>query len=318
MSIFPKRSVPGSTVTIHWNFNTAHLQNVHVCPWVRIGVKDPLGQITMLFEDHVLGLPDPEDDLSEGASPPLKYLNKNLPLMVIADYLSGRHKREKLVEILENIQSGRHYYFTYPVPEEAPLGKYTLISEVHSGGEIKYSKTAPDDYFLIEKISLQDVKELEGKKYAVIENHSPEKTPVKIVDCTPASPGRLATSVSVFEMAPFEKKTITLSASISFLLYNEERRLIPLTGSSSPFLLRNQQILEWTKSDGHIYLLKKDKDEAFQLTGPGKTLWQRSDGLFNKDELNDDELRVYEVLKSQELIEEIRYSSNLQHDLGSD
>lgn len=309
MSIFPKRSVPGSTVTIHWNFNTAHLQDVHVCPWVRIGVRDPFGRITMLFEDYVLGLPDPEDDLPDGTSPPLKYLNKNLPLMIIADYLSGRHKREKLVEILENIQSGRHYYFTFPVPAEAPLGKYTLVSEVHSGGKIKYSKTAPDDYFLIEKISLQSLNERDGKKSAIVENHAPEITPVKIVSCTPVSSGKLKTSVSVFEMAPFEKKTIPLSYSKNFLLYNEERQLIPLTNSASPFLLRNQQVLEWTKNGGHTYLLKKDKDEAFQLTQPGKNLWQRADGLLSKDELNAEELKLYEVLKSQGLIREVHYSS---------
>ena len=58
MSIFPKRTLPGKTVTIHWNFNTASLKGTHIFPLVRIGVKDPLGNITMLFEEHVLALPD--------------------------------------------------------------------------------------------------------------------------------------------------------------------------------------------------------------------------------------------------------------------
>ena len=258
MSIFPKRSVPGGTVTIHWNFNTAHLTDVHICPWVRIGVKDPKGEVAMLFEGHVLGLPDPKDQHQDQdlPAPTLKYLHKNLPLMIIADYLSGRHKREKLVEILQNIQSGRHYYFTYHVAEDAPLGKYTLISEVHSGGETRYSKTAPDDFF---------------------------------------------------EMEGLEEKSVSLTARLNFLLYNEERKVVPLQEGSPDYLLRNQQVLELNKNDGSTYLLRKDKEEGYQFTKQTKALWLRSDGLLNKCQLSDEELEAYKALKADGLITDIRF-----------
>ncbi|NMH89060.1 hypothetical protein [Flavivirga algicola] len=151
MSIFPKRAIPGKTVTIHWNFNISSLKNVHIFPRVRIGVKDPNGNVTMLFEEYVLGLPNSEDEITPQKERTFKYLKKNVPLLLLADYFDGISKREQLIERLKNIQSGRHYYFTYTLPNDAPLGKYTLVSEVHSSGEIKYSKTAADDFFFVEK-----------------------------------------------------------------------------------------------------------------------------------------------------------------------
>lgn len=227
--------------------------------------------------------------------------------MVISDYLSGRHKREKLVEILQNIQSGRHYYFTYQVPEYAPLGKYTLISEVHSGGEIRYSKTAADDFFLVEKVSFKGMDESDGKRYATIVNHSPEKTPVKIVGCTPLASGKMKTAVNVFEMEALEEKSIPLNAPSNFLLYNEERKVLPLQGDPPTYLLRNQQVLELNKNDGRTCLLKKDKEEGFQLSEQTKALWQRSDGLLSKSMLTEEELKVYEELKAEGLITDIRF-----------
>lgn len=303
MSIFPKRTIPGRTITIHWNFNISSLKNAHIFPWVRLGVKDPNGNVTMLFEDHVLGLPNPVNDIAKQEEQSLKYLNKNVPLLVLADYLSGACKRERLIEILKNIQSGRHYYFTYTIPNDGPLGKYTLVSEVHSSGEIKYSKTATDDFFFVEKITLDKIIESEEKK-AIIMNHSPEKTPIKIVECYQNKQGELKTKVRVFKIESLQKTTIKLSSDKEFLLYNEEREVLPLTNSSS-YLLRNQQILEIHKKDGETYLLKKDKDEAYQLTAETKQLWEKSNGLFHKDEMSEIEKVIFKEMSSEELIQEI-------------
>lgn len=303
MSIFPKRTIPGRTITIHWNFNISSLKNVHVFPWVRLGVKDPNGNVTMLFEDHVLGLPNPVNDIAKQEEQSLKYLNKNVPLLLLADYLSGACKKERLIEILKNIQSGRHYYFTYTIPSDGPLGKYTLVSEVHSSGAIKYSKTAADDFFFVEKITLDKIIESEERK-AIIINHSPEKTPIKIVECYQNKQRELKTKVRVFEIEPFRKTTIKLSSDKEFLFYNEEREVLPLTSSSS-YLLRNQQILEINKTDEETYLLKKDKEEAYQLTTETKQLWEKSNGLFHKDEMSEIEKVIFKEMSSEELIQEI-------------
>ncbi|MEL6536454.1 MAG: hypothetical protein AAFQ98_13640 [Bacteroidota bacterium] len=305
MSIFPKRSVPGGTVTIHWNFNTAHLTDVHVCPWVRIGVIDPDGKLTMLFEGHVLGLPDPPvaQDGSEESHPPLKYLNKNLPLMILAEYLEGNAKREVLVKILQNIQSGRHYYFTFPVPKDAPLGKYTLLSEVHSGGEVRYSKTAEDDYFFIEQVTCEPG---ESSQF-VVTNQSPEPTPVKVVHCHPQPEGKMKTELEVFMMQGNESRTLAQKGGDSFLLYNEEREVVPLAKPDSPYLLRNQQVLELHKPDGPSFLLPKGEEEGYTLTPAAAQLWQKADGLLNQTKLDPEELDVYQTMKDLGLFSELNW-----------
>ncbi|WP_103071813.1 hypothetical protein [Aquimarina sediminis] len=304
MSIFPKRTVPGKTVTIHWNFNISSLKNVHIFPWVRIGVKDPKGNVTMLFEEHVLGLPDAEDHVEENEKPKLKYLNKNIPLLLLADYLEGACKRERLIEILENIQSGRHYYFTYKIPEDGPIGKYTLISEIHNSGSIKYSKTIADDFFFVEKVTVDRI--VEGKeRKAVVVNHSSEKTPIKVVTCLQNDREELKTEVSVFEIEPLQETIIKLSSDKEFLLYNEEREVLSLTSESPSYLLRNQQVLEISKNDQLTCLLKKDKEESYRLDEQSKRLWDKSNGLLHKDGISEEEKLIYEEMNSEELIHEI-------------
>jgi len=306
MSIFPKRTIPQSSVTIHWNFNVAHLKDIHVFPWVRIGVKDPNGKITMLFEDHVLGLPNfNQKSSTEENKPKLQFLNKNTPLLMIAEYLEGQATKEKLLEILQNIQSGRHYYFTYQVPKDAPIGKYTLVSEVHSSGNIRHSKTAKDDFFFVEKISLKNCNLAE--KRAVIYNHSEEKTPIKIVSYYKDQQENKKIKVRVFEIFPKIDTEIDLLSDNDYLLYNEERETIPLTTSSNNYIIRNQEVLQLEKNNGQTFLFKNDKEEAYELaTGQTKDLWNKADGLLPLDTLNKEETQQFMELHKEGLLKTIK------------
>lgn len=306
MSIFPKRTIPGSTVTIHWNFNTAHLKDIAVCPFVRIGVIDPQGKITMLAEKHFLALPAIQPS-STGTDQQLQYLNKNLPLLVMADYLSGMHKKEVLVDILQNIQSGKHYYFTYPVPDNAILGKYTLLSEVYSGGACRLSKTAPDDFFYVEKLSVTPGSKTEAGYYAEIVNHSPEKTPVKIVDY---KPGNLITPgcLQVFELKEFEKRTVRVQYPHSYLSYNEEREMLPLTYTlADPPCIRNQQLLELNKHNSNeIFLLSRDSDHTYKLTGIEAGIWLLADGVHRRSDIRTKDCAdAYDSMMASGLIREL-------------
>lgn len=261
----------------------------------------------MLFEKHVIAFPTPNKDEKE--LEPIKkpkYLNKNIPLLVIADYLQGPCKREKLVEILTNIQSGRHYYFTYNVPKNGPLGKYTLISEIHNNGNIKYSKTALDDHFWVEEVSLISTTGKGAEKTALIHNHSKEPTPVKIVRTAIDLKGLMITEIEAFEMNPEETKPILIPQGKVFLLYNEERETLNLTEETNSFLIRNQEILSINKKNGSDCLLKKDDDEAFWLSPEAKDLWDKSDGLLNKDSLSEKENDVLKEMQEQGLIKQIK------------
>jgi hypothetical protein len=310
MSIFPKRTVPSKGVTIHWNFNTAHLKGVHIFPFVRIGVKRPDGVITMLYEGNILALPDEKDDLIENEIIKYKYLNKNTPLLVLADYLSGTSKREVLIDILSAIQSGRHYYFYYDVPVDAPIGKYELISEVHSNGEIRYSKTASDDYFFVEKLTLKKITKDSGQYIAIIQNPSMQPIPVKVVECVENGLD-ISTKLQVFEIPASEEISITYHSEKTFLLYNEEREVIPLIEGSGLFPLRNQQLLSLSKkedSEEVIYVVPKDTDDAFKLSSLSKEVWLKSDGLNTNETFKNNHLYndVYQELLESGLVHEIK------------
>ena len=309
MSIFPKRTVRGNAVTIHWNFNTAALKEVHIYPFVRIGVKDPAGNITMLLEQHLLALPPvaiAQDAPQEKKS---LYLNKNTPLLILADYLSGAYKKEVLSEILQHIQDGKHFYFNYPVPADAPLGKYTLISELYNEGHVKYSKTAPDDFFFVEEVDVQDTVYTAGKGVAVLENKSPEKTPVRLIEYHQQ---QLTThDITTFELLPYEKRQVYFNTLTAFLCYNEERIFIPLWPHNEPAVLRNQQLISITKETGEepaVFLLERDGHEGMKLAGKTKALWDKADGLSPVSVLKQIDPAAYDEMVAVGLLIEIKTS----------
>ena len=97
MSLFPKRTISGGNVTIHWNLNTSALYSKHIVPQVRIVIKNPIGEEYVLFDKHILCLPNIKEtsaSTNNSSTEGHKYLRKELPLMILADYLAmGEIKR---------------------------------------------------------------------------------------------------------------------------------------------------------------------------------------------------------------------------------
>jgi len=305
MSIFPKRTIRGTTVTIHWNFNTAHLRDVSICPFVRIGVIAPDGGVTILLEKYMLALPAIREELPV-ASGKFLYLNKNTPLLVLADYLSGRQKKEVLIDILKNLQSGRHYYLSYFVPKNAPLGKYTLLSEVYSEGGIRLSRTAADDFFLVESVEVELISGTPGEYQFRIRNHSPEPTPVKLVHYQPGS--RLTPDqVDGFEMPGKGIQELSTSSAHGYLSYNEEREMIPLVNGEAPRCIRSQRYLPLVKDAGReVHLLHPDTEACFTLTWEQAAIWGLADGVHTRDEVRTaGNAAQYDEMLVHRLIEEI-------------
>jgi len=311
MSIFPKRTTRNSCVTIHWNFNTSRLTGAPIFPLVRIGVRSPAGAVTMLLEEHLLVLPGPADPGPVAAAKvaPAANLPKSTPLLVLASYLSGKRKRQTLVEMLEGMQSGKHYYFTFPVPASAPLGKYTLISEVHLDGQVKHSKTAAEDFFFVEEIQVTPLPgPPDGPGTTRVANLSPEPVPVKIVMYHPGQPLRRE-DVSVRELAPDSVTELPISGGTPFLLYSEERKMLPLFPPRGPHLLRNQQLLSLHKEENGqpaVYLLGPNEEDAYVLEGKYREIWERADGLSPVSQVcGPDNAREYREMLAADLIREI-------------
>jgi len=310
MSIFPKRTIPGSQVTIHWNLSVPPQLQQHSCPFVRIGVTDPAGNTTMLLEEYIPVLPSvgstlPVEDTGEKS---LLYLNKNTPLLLLAAYLSGRRQREKLVEILQNIQSGRHYYFTYPVPADARPGKYTLLSEIHVDGITKYSGTAADDFFLVEKIGVENMVQAGLPLVALITNYSPETTPIKILRYQPGRPV-LPADVQVIELPGNSSREVVVTSPDLFLCYNEERVLVPLYALQQSRSIRNQQLLYTCKKENEeevVYVLHKEEDTGYRLTGQQREIWLKADGLISREQIVAGNEDVYNEMLASGLIIELK------------
>ena len=305
MSIFPKRTIAGQPVTIHWNLSAPAGLQKPITPFVRIGIIDPAGQITMLFSAHVVVLPSPDIPAPVSLQQENKslYLPKHTPLLLLASYLSGKQKREKLIDILNNMQSGRHYYFNWQPPANALPGKYKLLSEVHINGKVHYSGTAAEDFFYVEKITATD-----NEGVVTITNHSPEPVPIKLIFYDGEDHAR-PSNIQVFEMPGSGIHQLKPEEMPAFLLFNEERILIALHGISQKRCIRNQQYLPLQKQEEGeevTYVLPREGENGYRLTGMQRLLWNAADGINTRAQLRkNDNSAVYDEMIAHGLIEEI-------------
>lgn len=305
MSIFPKRTIAGSTVTIHWNLTLPAGMETAVCPYGRIGINTPEGKTHLLLEEHVLLLPStaapaPSSLPQTGA---YQYLNKNTPLLVLASYLAGQQPREKLINILTNIQNGRHYYFTWHVPHNALPGKYTLLSEMYVNGSLKHSGTSADDFFYVEQL---DIAPGPGEE-TIIRNPGPEPVPAKLISYTVGRHQRPET-LEVFYIAPGDSRFVSTARKSVFLVYNEERITIPLHAWRQLRTLRNQQYHALQKEEAGepvTYVLPREGEEAWRLTGSQREIWEAADGISNAAQLRATDSNSYDEMITHGLIIEI-------------
>jgi len=305
MSIFPKRTIAGSTVTIHWNLTLPPTMETALCPYVRIGINCPDGNTYMLFEEHVLLLPS-----TAAPTPPAlqqnglpQYLNKHTPLLVLASYLQGQQSREKLIDILTNLQNGRHYYFTWTVPTDAPPGKYTLLSEMHLAGSVKQSGTAAEDFFYVEQLNISK----NTDNAITIHNPGPERVPAKFITYA-AGHHQQPEALEVFYLEPGDSRLVTTTGKSIFLVYNEERITIPLHAWQQQRVLRNQQHHYLQKEEAGepvSYVLPREGNEAWRLNGRQRALWEAADGMHTRASLREKDNTLYDEMMARGLIKEI-------------
>lgn len=278
MSIFPKRTVQGKTVTIHWSVALESEHDRPLFPFVLTAVKSPDGELRYLYQNNLLLLPKYEQVITENEEsipdpfPQDQHLARNIPLLILADYLSGNRKKEQLVEILTRIKTARHFYFTYRIADNAPLGKYELISELYLDGKCYKSLTADEDFFYVEKVTVQ----LSGENSFDLINHSPEDCSVKVIDYSPSG-----AQSTCYNVPAKDSIGISVSSPLSYALYNEEREIIPLKKTSGAKILRNQTLHNFEKNEGEsvkLYVLFPDNDDAYILEGAHLKIWKLADG----------------------------------------
>lgn len=305
MSIFPKRTVQGKTVTIHWSIALESEPDRPLFPFVRLGVKSPDGELIYLYQKNILLLPKDYQahtgnaDTANGSSSENHNLARNIPILILADYLSGKRKREQLVEILTRIKTARHFYFTYTVADDAPLGKYELISELYLDGNCHKSLTADEDFFYVEKVLV----ERSGADSFNLNNPSPEDCAVKIIDYS--VDGARST---LYNIPAMDSLTVNVKSSIAYALYNEEREVIALKSELEKRILRNQTLQSFEKNDGDslkVYVLFPDNDDAYILEGTYLKIWQLADGTVEGNELRYVDEKAFSSMINANLLYEI-------------
>lgn len=305
MSIFPKRTIQGKGVTIHWSVALESDLDRPLFPFVRLGVKSPDGEVRYLCRKNLLLLPKDYQSSKENEktineiAPENHNLARNIPLLILADFLSGKRKREQLVEILTRIKAARHFYFSYTVADDAPLGKYELISELYLDGKCHKSLTADEDFFYVEKVMVEPYSEDSFK----LNNPSPEDCPVKVIDYS--EDGAQST---LYHLPAMGSLTIQVKSSLSYALYNEEKEVIPLKREFGKRILRNQTLQSFEKNDGDslkLYVMFPDNDDAYILEGAYLKIWLLADGTVADNELRSVDEDAFSSMIKADLLHEI-------------
>jgi len=287
VSIFPRRTVPGKGVTIHWCCSAPQLADRHLSPFVRIRVESPAGESTTLFESHILLFPPPPRPERGDTSPEPPASGTALPFLVMADSIKDAAGREAVIRILNRLRAGRHFYFPFPVSHDAPLGRYRLVSEMHVDGEVHGSETRDDDFFFVESVLVDGVVRDPRGATVRIRNPSPEPVPVRFLRCT-YEERRLVTDSREMTLPPSSVTHVPAGPGKCLLWFSEDREVINLSDPEQPLVLRNQDMLSLRDAGGgeNVALaVPREGDTAFELTGERKKAWDMSACLTARDEL---------------------------------
>ena len=311
MSLFPKRALPGQAVTVHWCFRGPAGDGEPLCPFVRIGVRDPAGTVRMLHEKTLIDFPPPRPEpgtvsfasLQPGDAP----RGPMVPLLVLASYLEGRRKRETLAEMLVRLREGRHFYFHHVLAPDAALGRHTLISEIHWQGRVIPSATADEDFFHVERLEVVRGGR-DGAGEVGVRNPGPEPVPARLVEAFRGSGGWEYRSRDL-EIPSDSTHPLKAGGERNFLLFSEDREVLSLDPVSSPFCLRSPEYHALAKeapSGIALHLLHARDESGFVLVEPHRSLWDRADGLATRNELRSGEgAAAYDEMLAAGLLREL-------------
>lgn len=136
MSVFPRRVGHGDTVVVHANILGRALATTAAYAELHLTVTDPLGAETQLLRRTILSAPWPAVTATDGDVEAAGGVRKELPLVVLASMLAGPADRQRLLDVLSNIQDGTHFYAAYQVPTDGAPGRYVVRVEVRSDGRL--------------------------------------------------------------------------------------------------------------------------------------------------------------------------------------
>jgi hypothetical protein len=297
MSVFPKRTVRGSAVTIHCAVNLDRLVRDFGFPVLRLLVTDPAGTAVVVLERQLLGVPTRPG----GAAPP----SPEVPLLSVMGRLEGSLDGAGAADLLDSVRHGIHHFAVFPVSTTAPLGKYAFTIEVCIDGAVVRSLTEATDHFMVEEITLRAAGDSPRTPYAVVHNPGPDPVPVTVV-LLPCG-GTSGAERYETQLPPEADTALRVNACCSYLMYSEGREVLPLFDPAVQHLLRNSRI-SGIRRDGALYLVSRDSGEVHQLVHDAAvSVWGRANGLLRRDMLTEGEGEALDTLRAGGYVVEVTF-----------
>jgi hypothetical protein len=295
MSVFPKKILAGECVIVHNAFHTSKFEEGIYFPLLEIWITDPDGIKKMVHSKvtPIIAFDSQKTEEIYQHNQTTKY--KQLPLVALSNYLCNYANSEDLVNTLQALKSGRHYYFSYQLPLCSSPGKYKVEAIHYLNGEKYASRDSSEDVFYVERIEVSYL-----KKHVLLKNNSNESTSIKLIFLDSK---HTIISYSTTLMKGGEKLEVNYKTKC-VLMYNEDRKVIPLFTESTRGILKNPKLphIIKNKSKPIVTVFGRDSADAFQLEDEYYQLWNASNGFASKHKMEATK-QVDEMLEEQLLIE---------------
>lgn len=300
MSVFPKRVHYGDNVIIHLAFGLKFLVEGLYTVVLDILIKDPSGESRLLHSKTFPFLKVSDTDEQQFAQSNATSKYKYTPLHLLGRYFHSDQSVTNITAMLNAIPSGKHFYFNYKIPFDSLPGKYEVDIVYYINGEVFYSKNRNQDFFYVEDLCVKEVPE-----GILLLNKSNEDCPFKMIAFT--NSGTIKECYTAV-LKGSETRHYPLNTK-AFIQYNEDRLVIPLTGTLDKRPVQNPRLASSHKfkdSKQAVVIFLENKKDAYELEEEYLTVWTNCDGLKSKTEvLNKVNKAVYEEMLQEQLIIEL-------------
>ncbi|MGH8032264.1 MAG: hypothetical protein ACREO8_07850 [Luteimonas sp.] len=298
MSVYPKRVVPGEPVFIHVRIKS----RIPRRPLMRVLLENPSGSIRPLTQFQPFVFPAPMPDTTDTSGHP-ESLRRTSPVYLAARHLiGGDGDLDSMAAMIEKMQESVHFHHIHHTGEDWPLGRYRIHLEMRSNGVVWPSDTAKEAFFHLERVKLRDVKPGRSGGVATVENLSPHPVPARL--CSIGA----KTMWNRGLLLPPGVSKLRYKGRQGYLLYSDDRQVLPLTPAGSPHCLRNEAYT-WRDAAGEdtVSIYGADaRAPGWTLTGASRQTWLRANGLIQRRELRQPaDAREYDALVREGLLLEI-------------
>jgi hypothetical protein len=281
MSVFPRHLCALQTVHIHARVSPSQ---AHFA-LLQTAVRDPHDRI--VFEDErqmsAAVPPGPREQpaerrLAEG-------LCETPPLLFVSQCLRGEEEaRAELVGLLHDIGRSVHFYFWWTVPETAALGCYRVEITLWVDGQRFASRTARNDKFFVERLSLESCRSVQNGIAARIRNHSPEPARARLHEYAKGRDG-VSARIRALDFGASAETEVFAETDRSVIVYAEDGGMLWLAADGDPSWIRDQTCAWMSGRHDTIIVSASRTGKSYTLKDTARAIWLGADGTARESQL---------------------------------